>query len=58
VTIYLHALGWALAIIGLAVLNACDVISNGTAQSLFMTLPVLAMLSINARGRCVRHKEA
>jgi hypothetical protein len=57
-TTYLHPLCWALAIIGLAVLNVLDVISDGMAQSLFIALPIVAVLSLNARGRCVRRKAA
>ncbi|AOG01336.1 MULTISPECIES: hypothetical protein [Blastomonas] len=55
---YFHALCWALAMMGLAVLNTFDVITDGTAQALFTTLPILAVISINARGRCVRRKAA
>ena len=55
---YFHALCWALAIMGLAVLNMFEVISDGTAQALFTTLPILAVISINARGRCVSRKAA
>ena len=55
---YLHALCWALAIIGLAVLNVLDFISDGAAQTLFTTLPIIAVLSINARGRCAQRKAA
>ena len=53
---YLHALCWALAIMGLAVLNVLDVISDGTAQALFATLPILAVISITQRGRCAPRK--
>ena len=53
---YLCALCWALAIIGLAVLNVLDLISDGSAQALFTTLPILAVLSIAQRGRCALRK--
>lgn len=56
--VYVYALCWALAIMGLAVLNVFEVIGNGAAQALFTTLPIIAVLSINARGRCVRRKAA
>lgn len=48
---YLFARCWALAIMGMAVLNVLDVISDGSAQAMFTTLPILAVLSINARKR-------
>ena len=53
---YLYALCWALAIMALAVLNVFDVITDGLAQTMFTTLPILAVISINARGRCMRRK--
>ncbi|WP_017671684.1 hypothetical protein [Blastomonas sp. AAP53] len=53
---YLHALCWALAIMALAVLNVLDVISDGTAQALFTTLPILAVISVTQRDRCARRK--
>jgi hypothetical protein len=53
--VYVYALCWALAIMGLAVLNVFEVIGDGAAQTLFTTLPIIAVLSINA---CVRRKAA
>lgn len=53
---FLFALCWALAIMVLAVLNVLDVISDGSAQALFTTLPILAAISITQRGRCAPRK--
>lgn len=53
---YLHALCWALAIMGVAVLNVLNVISDGAAQAAFTTLPILAVISVTQRGRCARRK--
>ncbi|MDM7957301.1 hypothetical protein [Blastomonas sp.] len=55
---YLQAMCWALAIMGLAVLNVFEVISDGTAQAMFTTLPILAVISISAKGRCARRGAA
>lgn len=55
-TVYLYALCWALAIMGLAVLNVFEVISDGAAQTLFTTLPILAVVTIQAKDRCIRRK--
>lgn len=56
--VYLRALIWALAIIGLAVLNALGLVADAAAQTLFVTLPVLAVLSINAPLRCFGRRAA
>lgn len=53
---YLHASCWALAIMGVAVLNILGVVSDGAAQAAFTTLPILAVISITQRGRCARRK--
>lgn len=53
---YLYAVCWAFAIMGLAVLNVLEVISDGSAQALFTTLPILAVLSFTQRSRCARRK--
>lgn len=53
---YLHASCWALAIMGVAVLNVLGVVTDGVAQASIATLPILAVISIAQRGRCVRHK--
>lgn len=53
---YLHALCWAFAILGLAVLNVLEVISDGAAQTLFTTLPILAVITFTQRGRCARRR--
>ncbi|GGB54238.1 hypothetical protein [Blastomonas aquatica] len=53
---YHHALCWAVAILGVAVLNVADLISDGTAQALFTGLPILAVMSVARRGRCLRSK--
>jgi hypothetical protein len=48
----LRALIWALAILGLAVLCRVGLIDDGTAQTVIITLPVLAVISLNAPIRC------
>jgi hypothetical protein len=51
---YLFALCWALAIMSMAVLNVAGLISDGAAQALFTALPILAVMSVTRRGRCLR----
>lgn len=53
---YLYAACWALAIIGVAVLNVLGVITDGVAQASITTLPILAVISITQRGRCARRE--
>lgn len=55
---YLYALCLALPIFGLAILNVLEVVSDSVAQPLFTLLPLLAVISINARNGCMRRKAA
>lgn len=48
----LRALIWALAILGLAILCRVGLIDDGTARTVITTLPVLAIISLNAPIRC------
>lgn len=51
------ALGWAAAIIGIAVLGRSDLIPADSAETLVLVMPALAIATIGAvstRSRCVR----
>jgi hypothetical protein len=54
----ISALCWAGAILGVAAGNAAGAIADETASTLFVTLPVVAWLSLQGRFCCFRRGEA
>lgn len=49
---YIYALCWALPLFLLAVLSVFGMVTDSVAQPLFASLPLLAVIAINARTRC------
>lgn len=47
-----HALGWAVAILAAAVLDASGGIPHRLGEILLVTLPILAVISLYRTGRC------
>lgn len=56
--IYLKALCWASAIVGVAVAGALGVIDEGSTTTLLIALPIAGWMAVSGRGCCLARRRA